>query len=166
MKRLVITFAAVANLVLIDAIVKEYAVRLLKGARSVAVIPGFFDLAYVENRGCAWGLLQGRVWWLAVFALAVLLLLIWRRRSIFGDAWAAPILLYAGVLGNLIDRVFRGVPLGRGWFNGYVVDIFDFHWRNFYHFPCFNVADVCICVAAGLLILSSVKADADRRKAS
>lgn len=166
MKRLLVTFAAVANLVLIDAIVKEYAASLLKGARPIAVIPGFFNLAYVENRGCAWGLLQGQVWWLAVFALAVLLLLIWRRQSVFGNAWVAPILLYAGVLGNLIDRVFRGIPLGRGWFNGYVIDIFDFHWRNLYHFPCFNVADVCICVAAGLMILASLKGGAPRRKAS
>ena len=54
-------------------------------------------------------------------------------------------LLYAGIIGNVIDRLFRG----------HVIDMFDFHWRNAYHYPCFNLADVYICVAAGLLILAS-----------
>jgi len=145
MRRFVITFAAVANLVLADAVVKEIAAHALKGKAAISVIPGFFDLAYVENRGCAWGMFQGSVWPLAAFGVAALAFLVWKRRAVFGDAWLAPILLYAGIIGNLIDRVVRG----------YVIDMFDFHWKSAYHFPCFNVADVCICVAAGLIILSS-----------
>jgi len=144
MKRLLITFAAVANLVLADAVVKEIAVHVLKGKAAISVIPGFFDLAYVENRGCAWGMFQGSVWPLAVFGIAALAFLIWKRRDIFGDGWIAPILLYAGIVGNLVDRIVRG----------YVIDMFDFHW-GVHHFPCFNVADSCICIAAGLIVLSS-----------
>jgi len=144
MKRLLITFAAVVHLVLADAVVKQLAVGYLKGHAAVSVIPGFFDLAYVENRGCAWGMFQGSVWPLAVFGVAALAFLVWKRRDVFGDGWLAPILLYAGIVGNLVDRVFRG----------YVIDMFDFHW-GVHHFPCFNVADSCICIAAGLIILSS-----------
>ena len=150
MRRFLATLAIVMNLVLVDAVVKELAAGFLKGSAAVSVIPGCFNLAYVENRGCAWGLFQGKVWPLAVFGLVALAFLIWKRKTVFGvGKWAAvaECLLYAGIVGNLIDRIFRG----------YVIDLFDFHW-GVHHLPCFNVADSCICIAAGILILcSSVK---------
>ena len=156
-KRFLIVFAAVANLVLADAVTKELAAGCLKGAAAVSVIPGFFNLAYVENRGCAWGMFQGQVWPLAIFGLVALAFLIWKRKSVFGletggkrQCWVwlplfAEPLLYAGIIGNVIDRLFRG----------YVIDMFDFHW-GIHHFPCFNVADSLICIAVGLLMLSSI----------
>lgn len=144
MRRFLVTFAVVANLCLADAVTKELAAGLLKGAAAVSVIPGFFNLAYVENRGAAWGMFQGQVWPLAAFGVAALGFLVWKRRAVFGDAWVAPCLMYAGIVGNLIDRMFRG----------FVIDMLDFHWGAS-HFPCFNLADTYICVAAGLLILAS-----------
>ena len=148
MKRFFILFAAVANLVLADAITKELAAGYLRGSAAVSVIPNLFNLAYVENRGCAWGMFQGQVWPLAVFGLVALVFLIWKRRSVFGASRLSSIaepLLYAGIIGNVIDRLFRG----------YVIDMFDFHW-GVYHFPCFNVADSLICVSVGLLLLASL----------
>ena len=154
MKRFLILFAVVANLVLADAITKELAAGYLKGSAAVSVIPNLFNLAYVENRGCAWGMFQGQVWPLAVFGLIALAFLIWKRKSVFSSSTStsplhlsaiAEPLLYAGILGNVIDRLFRG----------YVVDMFDFHW-GIHHFPCFNVADSLICIAVGLILLSSL----------
>ena len=147
MRRFLVVFAVTANLVLADAVVKELATGCLKGAAVVSVIPGLFNLAYVENRGCAWGMFQGMVWPLAAFAAVVLAFLVWKRRAVFGEGRLAAVaepLLYAGIVGNLIDRVFRG----------HVVDMFDFHW-GVHHFPCFNLADSFICIAAGLLVLCS-----------
>ena len=158
MKRFLILFAAVSNLVLVDAVIKELAAGYLKGAAAISVIPGLFNLAYVENRGCAWGMFQGQVWPLAVFGLVALAFLIWKRKSVFGGcetedrrhglslmpAIAEP-LLYAGIIGNIVDRLFRG----------YVIDMFDFHW-GIHHFPCFNVADSLICISVGLLLLASL----------
>lgn len=147
MRRLILTLVVAIHLVLVDALVKEFAVVRLKDEAAISVIPGFFDLAYVENRGCAWGMFQGQVWPLAVFGLGALVFLIWKRKSIFGIgkiSAVAETILYAGIVGNLIDRVFRG----------YVVDMFDFYWGTS-HFPCFNVADSFICIAAGLMILMS-----------
>ncbi|MBQ4385156.1 MAG: signal peptidase II [Kiritimatiellae bacterium] len=152
MKRFFVTFAVVANLLLADTVVKELAAGLLKGSAAVSVIPGIFDLAYVENRGCAWGMFQGAVWPLATFGALALLFLIWKRRAVFGDSWAAPCLMYAGIMGNLVDR------LGRG----YVIDMFDFHC-GVHHFPCFNLADTYICIAAGLLILDSIRQDLKKK---
>ena len=158
MRRFVILFAAVANLVLADAVTKELAAGRIKGAAAVSVIPGFFNLAYVENRGCAWGMFQGQVWPLAVFGLLALAFLIWKRKSVFGPgkmaAFAEP-LLYAGIVGNVIDRLFRG----------YVIDMFDFHW-GVHHYPCFNIADVLICVSVGLLLLASLFGEGAKGKTS
>ena len=148
MKRLVFTFAAVMNLLLVDQAVKAVAIARLKGAPSVTVLNGFFNLAYVENRGCAWGLFQGHVWPLAAFAIVAMAFVIWKRRSIFPTGVVgvlAEVTLYAGILGNLVDRLWLGC----------VVDLFDFHW-GIHHFPCFNVADVYINIAAGLLILAAI----------
>ena len=147
MRRFVLTFAAVMNLLLVDQAVKAACVSRLKGAAPVEVIPGLFNLAYVENRGCAWGMLQGHVWPLAAFAVVALAFVVWKRKSIFpAGGWGAAceIFLYAGILGNLVDRLWLGC----------VVDMFDFHW-GVHHFPCFNPADVFINVAAFILVGSS-----------
>lgn len=152
MRRLVVIVVAVLHLLLLDAVTKELAIVHLKGTHGRTILSGFFDLTYVENRGCAWGLFQGQVWPLALFGLLALAVLIWKRRAVFGldekggrlraGLWTER-LLYAGILGNLIDRVFRGG----------VVDFFHFHWAEVYHFPCFNFADIYICMAAGILML-------------
>lgn len=144
MKRLLVIALAVANLFCLDLVTKEIAAVTLKGSAALSVIDGFFNLAYVENRGCAWGMFQGKVWPLALFGLFALGFLVWKRKEIFQLKVAEP-LLYAGILGNLYDRVFRG----------YVIDFVDLHWGSAYHFPCFNVADVCITLAAALLLISS-----------
>ena len=78
LRRFVMAFAVVTNLVLLDQVVKEIAVRVLKAHGSVAVVPGFFNLTYVENRGCAWGMLQNQTWFLVSIAVVMLALLIWR----------------------------------------------------------------------------------------
>ena len=155
MKRLLVAAVIAVHLVLADAVVKELAVHCLKGQDPVVLVAGLFDLAYVENRGCAWGMFQGHVWPLALFGVAALAFLVWKRRAIFGDlraersasAWLGAVaepLLYAGIVGNVVDRVFRG----------HVVDMLDFHWHAS-HFPCFNLADTYISVAVGLMLLAS-----------
>jgi signal peptidase II len=145
MKRFLIVLVSVIHLVLIDAITKEIAAAKLSAA--ISVIPNFFDLVLVRNFGCAWGMFQGQVWPLAAFSVAALAFLLWKRKSVFGGGIAdrtAEILLYAGIIGNLIDRACRG----------YVIDMFDFYLGSS-HFPCFNLADAYISVAAGIMVLCS-----------
>ncbi|NBV85553.1 MAG: signal peptidase II, partial [Verrucomicrobia bacterium] len=57
-------------------------------------------------------------------------------------------LLLSGVMGNLTDRFLHG----------YVVDFlyFDFGFPPFNPWPAFNVADSCICIAVGCLLLASI----------
>ena len=144
LRRIVLFSAAVANLLLVDQFVKAASISSLKGNPPVEVVSGLFNLAYVENRGCAWGMFQGHVWPLAVFAVLAMGLLVWKRKSVFPRGRLGvlcEILLYAGILGNLVDRLARGC----------VVDMFDFYW-GVHHFPVFNVADSYITVAAALMI--------------
>lgn len=148
LRRLVVTSAVVANLLLVDQVVKAAAVASLKGRPPRVVLEAFFNLAYVENRGCAWGMLQGHAWPLAAFGLLALAFLFWKREAFFpagAHGRVAEWLLYGGIVGNLIDRVVRG----------HVVDMFDVHW-GVHHFPCFNVADAYITVAAAILVLAGV----------
>ena len=143
MRRFVVIVAAAVNLTLVDAIVKKISAALFSQG-AVSVLDGFFNLAYVENRGCAWGMLQGQVWPLAAFGAVALAALVWKRKEVFGTAGfaagASEALLYAGILGNLLDRVFRG----------YVIDMFDFHW-GVHHFPCFNLADAYITTSVAIM---------------
>ena len=157
--RIVLTYTVVVNLLLVDQAVKAASVSMLKDRTPYEVVPGLFNLAYVENRGCAWGMFQGHVWPLAVFAILALVFLAWKRRSIFPPGrigLISEVLLYAGIIGNLLDRVVRG----------FVVDMFDFHW-GVHHFPVFNVADSYITVAAGILILVGLlQSDGKKRNPS
>lgn len=134
----------------------------------IEVIPGFFHLVRVHNTGMAFGVLNGfehANWIFGAIGLVALagISLLWKKGA-FPDKTTktAAALLVGGILGNFTDRLLPG--------RGYVVDFLDFQ-PPFYewidesgHFPSFNVADSCICVAAGLLILSAFRQPAAARK--
>lgn len=139
---------------------------------SITVVDNFFNIIRVHNQGVAFGFGNGSSWAPIVFLIVPFLALIivnvmWRKNVFEGIAkWSAPLLL-AGVLGNLIDRLFQGFWL-KGIENesfwtrlseGYVVDFLDIRvpFTNGYHWPSFNVADSCICIAAALLFLSAFR---------
>jgi signal peptidase II len=72
--------------------------------------------------------------------VSVVLIKLIREKGHNGDAIAYSLIL-GGAMGNLIDRIFRG----------YVVDAFDFYWRD-WHWPAFNLADIAIVLGALLLV--------------
>ena len=129
-----------------DHATKHIATQTLRGAEAVELVPGVLDLRYAENRDVGFHLLSAipegprQVLMLVFGSVAVTLMLaLWLGRRIV-DPWqqAGLALLLCGALGNLLDRLFRG----------YVVDFIHVH-----HWPVFNVADVCICAGAALLVL-------------
>ncbi len=139
---------SIISLVVLDQATK-YLVRVHFALHeSRPVIHGFFSLTYVQNRGAAWGILAG--WRVALVALAAVMLFVLARyrKKIFGTraiGRVSFVLLVAGIVGNVIDRVWLG----------YVVDFLDFYIGTS-HFPAFNVADSCICVGVGLYVLASL----------
>ena len=54
-------------------------------------------------------------------------------------------MVVGGALGNIIDRLRQGA----------VTDFLDFYWRD-WHWPTFNVADICITLGAVLILVASL----------
>ena len=116
---------------------------------SVTVIPGLFNITYVLNPGAAFGIFQNqpeifrRVFFICVTVLAVILIFVMLRKDLNHRLRSiAYTMVIAGAIGNLIDRIRVGM----------VVDFLDFYWKSF-HWYTFNVADVCITVGIGLLLI-------------
>ncbi|MBP5227848.1 MAG: signal peptidase II [Kiritimatiellae bacterium] len=144
-----ITFLIIA----IDQLTKWLAVAYVRPVSSIPVIPECFSLSYVENMGAAWGMFAGRQLFLILFTFLTLGWLIWQRKKLFDDLPGAGImqgLLFGGIIGNLIDRIFHG-PL----FAGRVIDFLDFYWKHS-HFPAFNVADSAIFCGVTLCLIMNV----------
>lgn len=137
-----------------------------------------FSLVRAHNQGVAFGMGDGTVWapfvFLAVQLLALALLVVFYRRGFFCTRLlkAAWVCIMAGVLGNMTDRLLQGfflqgaehLSFWQNFANGYVVDFLDFSFPwissaydpvNGYHWPAFNVADSCVCIAAGLFLIAS-----------
>nr|WP_307989461.1 signal peptidase II [uncultured Niameybacter sp.] len=136
---------SVALLVLLDQLTKIGIVNYFSdpSKENIKIIPGVLELTYVENRGAAFGMLQGRVGLFVLITVVVLGVILWYWRSIpknTSGTWmkVALVLVISGAIGNLIDRVFIH----------YVRDMIYF---SLIDFPVFNVADMC--VVGGVILL-------------
>lgn len=137
-----------AAAVLLDQITKHLAVVHLKQQREIVLIPGVFELRYLENRGAAFGLFQNRQIFFVCVAVVIFFLIGFFYGKIPGGRRNLPmricaVLICAGAVGNLIDRIRYQ----------YVVDFFYF---SLIDFPIFNVADcyaVIACILFAYLIL-------------
>ncbi|HIW47995.1 MAG TPA: signal peptidase II [Firmicutes bacterium] len=125
----------------IDQISKALALAFLKPVGSMTVLPGVFDLTFVENRGAAFGMLQGQRWLFLALTVVVTVAVIyyvkktkldWRQNRLLS---LSLVLLMGGAWGNAIDRLFRG----------YVVDYFEI---TLFEYPVFNVADIGVVAGA------------------
>lgn len=108
------------------------------------IVPGIFDFCYIHNTGGAWGMLSGNTCILIVFTAIVMILAIWwliKKGSNNKLLFAAVCIIFAGGLGNMIDRIFRG---------GKVVDFIQFSFWN--SFPVFNIADCAIVIGCSVLV--------------
>lgn len=144
----VIVLLSAAGLIAIDQVLKAAVLAWLVPVGQYTVIPGFFSLLYVENRGAAFGILQNRQWLFAILTAAVcvvVILSLFRYRRHDGFSWAACALILGGGIGNIIDRVARG----------FVVDYLSF--RIFP--PIFNFADICVVAGAVCLIVHVLCSD-------
>jgi signal peptidase II len=143
-------FIIALSVVLLDRITKKIIADKLGLHESISVIPGFFRITHVENRGAAFGLFadspsQWKIAILVLFsivALAIVIAMLWRNSHSMNTTAIALSLILGGALGNLWDRLVSGK----------VVDFLLFYIRQ-YQWPAFNVADSAIVIGAGLLVL-------------
>ncbi|EYU16212.1 MULTISPECIES: signal peptidase II [Photorhabdus] len=118
--------------------------------KSVPLIP-YFNLTYAQNFGAAFSFLAEKDGWqrwlfafIAVAISVVLMVMMYRasaKKKLNNIAYA---LIIGGALGNLFDRLVHG----------FVIDFIDFYVGD-WHFPTFNIADMAICIGAGLVIIDS-----------
>lgn len=138
-----IVLATVA--LVVDQATKWLVMSRMAELAEIPIIPGFFSLQFVYNPGAAFGMLANQRWFFVVVTLVAVGAIFYYMFRPEARHWLSRLalgLLLGGSIGNLIDRIRFGK----------VVDFLLFYWRDYY-FPNFNVADICITVGVGLLIL-------------
>ena len=139
-----------AVVVLVDQLTKAWALEALAdGPIDTGIGSLQFTLAF--NSGTAFSIGQGRGGLISLLGLLVVAFLLsgvvrWPGKL----PWLGAGLVLGGAVGNLLDRIFRAGD--GGFLGGQVVDLIDVQW-----WPIFNVADIAICVGAGLLAILSFR---------
>jgi len=132
----------------IDQFTKFVIVSSFELYQSKPVIKDIFSFTYIQNTGTAWGVLKGRRVMFIILAILILIMCFYvfnniAKKKRFLPMYIATMLLAAGGIGNMIDRIKLG----------YVIDFLSFDLINF---PVFNVADmyvVCGMVLVVVLVL-------------
>lgn len=134
---------------LLDVGTKVLAVHQLADRGPVDVIGSVLRLNLTRNPGAAFSTGTGLTPWITLFGVGAFVVAVVVARRVRNPVWASAMgLLLAGIAGNLTDRMIREP----GPLRGHVVDFIELpHW------PIFNVADICINVAAGLIVLQSLR---------
>lgn len=145
--------AAVAALTLaLDQGSKVWALQALTPGTPRPLLGDWLQLNLVRNSGAAFSLGDQATGLLTVFAVVIVIGVLWVARTVPGPLWATTYgLLLGGAVGNLADRLFREP----GPFRGHVVDFLDYGG-----FFVGNVADIAIVGAAGLLVLLTLPGSA------
>ena len=125
--------------------------------RSFTISPGYLRIRYAENTGAAFGLfrslpppVRGPLFHLVSIGAVILITVYYLRLA--GNSHAERFvraglpLVLGGALGNYVDRLARG----------FVIDFVEAHWHDRVAWPSFNVADTCIVVGVGLLLLDGL----------
>ncbi len=142
----------------IDQFTKALLQDILLRAGHIEVVPNYFDLVMVWNRGVSFGMLGGSQalppWVLSMVALAICVgLYVWLRRAETLMSSLAIGLVIGGAIGNVIDRARWGA----------VFDFADFHVGR-WHWPAFNVADAAIVIGVVVLLAESLFSGTARRR--
>lgn len=131
--------------IILDQITKKIAFETIRTQGSKVIIENFFELLYVENSGAAFGIFKDKKIFFIIVTLLVLSFIItytyknYKNMNVIEKLSLS--LIFAGAVGNFIDRIARG----------YVIDFLSFKFANYY-FPVFNIADIAVVVGTGLLM--------------
>lgn len=140
----IITVISFVLLVSFDQIAKYFCFHYLKQVDTIEILSGILNFTYVENRGAAFGMMQGARWFFVIFTIILVgvMMVFYKKLSnttIHKMMKISLVLIISGAIGNWIDRLFLG----------YVI---DFLHVQFIEFPVFNLAD--IYVVCGTILFS------------
>lgn len=138
-----------------DHLTKWMANIELRPPKSIEIISGYLNFSLVYNTGVAFGFLDDADYFWKPYALATLAVIAVIVIFVYGMRMPADrrLLHFAlaitmgGILGNLVDRIFRG----------YVIDFIEFHIHEAFYWPTFNIADSAITVGIVLLLFDAIK---------
>ena len=153
-KNSILACISILLLIGLDQIVKFLITSHMALYDTIPVIKQVFHITYIQNKGAAWGSLQGKRYFLLAITILVLAFLVYfyvrmLKLNRYKDLRILFIFVFSGAVGNMIDRIRLG----------YVIDMFDFRLINF---PVFNVADIYVTVSVvcfAVLILFYYKED-------
>ncbi len=135
-------------LLIIDQLIKIFIQKNIRLYQEIEIIPKFFSLYYVKNTGAAFSILQDNssiILLISFLSIIILNYYIMKEKNITKISRISFGLLLGGIYGNLLDRIIHRS----------VIDYLSFYIFN-YNFPVFNLADICITVGVGLLILEII----------
>ena len=141
-------------LLCLDICSKQLVVRFMDVGQSISIIPRFFSLTYVKNKGIAFSMLEGNLVFIIFLSLLIIggiFFSIRFKKMSWGESFCYA-LIVGGAIGNLLDRVIYG----------YVIDFFDFTLFG-YEMAIFNVADIFIVLGVFLLLFMEFWKGRDKR---
>lgn len=146
-------------LIVLDQYTKFLVTTHLPLYYSVRVIDNFFSITHIRNPGVAFGLFAQHdseykaLIFIVISTVAILAILVifHQTQGDKGMVQTGLILIFGGAVGNLIDRIIYKE----------VIDFLQFYYDQ-YSFPAFNIADSCITIGVGLMILDLFKKQPDK----
>lgn len=143
-------FFLAATVLILDQVTKMIVAKMIHLNDAVTVIPGFFRISHVLNRGAAFSLFADirsplaplGLLLFSMVVMTVIVVLLAKAKRVFNRTYIGLALILGGAFGNFLDRLLLGS----------VVDFLAFQLGS-YHWPDFNLADSAIVVGSGLLLL-------------
>ncbi len=133
----------------LDLATKIWAVNNLSYKSNIKVIGEFFQLTFLRNSGAAFSFAAGATIFLSIFGLIVMSAILYYSPQITSKGWAVVLgLVLGGILGNMVDRIFREPGVLRG----HVID-----WMQLPNWPVFNIADTAIVSAAVIAMVLTAR---------
>ncbi|MBQ9738486.1 MAG: signal peptidase II [Alphaproteobacteria bacterium] len=142
------------GVIILDQLTKIIILNEMVVPKIIKVMP-CFNLILAYNTGVSFSMFAGNnPYVLSIIALSVCALLAWWMQK-ETDEWTRIgfVMIIGGAVSNVIDRFIHGA----------VVDFLDFYIGS-YHWPAFNVADMAICIGAGIVILRSFLTNKGKQK--
>lgn len=138
-----------------DQLIKYFVSDSMMVGQTAFSVLNVFDITYVQNRGAAFSMLSGKLSLLSVISIVFCIgvAVYWiRKKPKHPLVCTSLTMLFAGALGNGIDRIFRGF-------------VVDYIHTLFIDFPVFNIADIGITIGAALLVIYVIWFDREDKNA-
>ena len=128
----------------------------MRPGQSIVIIPKLFELTYLQNTGAGFSIFEGYGKpFFAVLTVIAMAVMLWAYIKAKRPGLQMSLaLIFAGALGNFIDRMALG----------YVVDFFHFYIFG-WSFSVFNIADICITLGFVFLVIDMLREEHEQRKA-